>query len=102
MHALRAPRDGFYPPGRFAAKRIFKAGKGTCAMKASHSGSILFGVFEFNPQADELRKWGLKVRVGPQSCKVLALLLEHPGQVRTREETTPATMADGHICLLRT
>ena len=55
-------------------------------MKASHSGSILFGVFEFNPQADELRKWGLKVRVGPQACKVLALLLEHPGQVRTREE----------------
>src|SRR6266705_5522001 len=86
MHALRAPRDGFYLPGRFAAKRIFKAGKGTCAMKASHSGSILFGVFEFNPQADELRKWGLKVRVGPQACKVLALLLEHPGQVRTREE----------------
>jgi len=55
-------------------------------MKASYAGSILFGVFEFNPQANELRKWGLKVRVGPQACKVLALLLEHPGQVRTREE----------------
>jgi DNA-binding winged helix-turn-helix (wHTH) protein len=55
-------------------------------MKASNCGSIRFGVFDFNPQADELRKWGLKVKVCPQACKVLASLLEHPGQVRTREE----------------
>src|SRR5215470_15463447 len=55
-------------------------------MKASKFDPIRFGVFEFNPQADELRKWGVKVRVGPQACKVLGLLLERPGQVRTREE----------------
>lgn len=55
-------------------------------MKAAHCGSIHFGVFEFNPQADELRKRGLKVKIGPSACKVLALLLEHPGQVQTRGE----------------
>ncbi len=55
-------------------------------MKVSHSGSIRFSLFEFNPQASELRKQGLKVKIGPQACKVLALLLEHPGQLRTREE----------------
>jgi DNA-binding winged helix-turn-helix (wHTH) protein len=67
-------------------------------MKASNGGSICFGVFEFDPQAHELRKRGLKVRVGPQACKVLALLLEYPGRVRTMRGTTPATMADGHLC----
>jgi DNA-binding winged helix-turn-helix (wHTH) protein len=51
-----------------------------------HSGSIRFGLFEFNHQASELRKRGLKVKIGLQACKVLALLLEHPGQLRTREE----------------
>jgi len=55
-------------------------------MKASSSALICFGLFEFNPQASELRKQGLKIKLGPQPCKVLALLLEHPGQSRTREE----------------
>src|SRR6266571_6454418 len=55
-------------------------------MKASSSASMCFGLFEFNVQASELRKQGLKIKLGPQACKVLALLLEHPGQVRTREE----------------
>jgi len=55
-------------------------------MKAAHCGSTHFGVFEFNPQADELRKRGLKVKIGPSACRVLALLLEHPGQVQTRGE----------------
>ena len=55
-------------------------------MKASHCGSCRFGVFEFNPQADELRKRGLKVKISPLACKVLTLLLEHPGRLRTREE----------------
>jgi DNA-binding winged helix-turn-helix (wHTH) protein len=55
-------------------------------MKASSSALIRFGLFEFNAQASELRKQGLKIKLGPQACKVLALLLEHPGQSRTREE----------------
>ena len=89
MHALRAPGRGPTrrvppPPSK---QKIFKNGERDLrAMKASNCGSIRFGVFEFNPQADELRKWGLKVKVGPQACKVLASLLEHPGQVRIREE----------------
>jgi DNA-binding winged helix-turn-helix (wHTH) protein len=55
-------------------------------MGLRHFGSIRFGLFEFNHQGNELRKRGLKVKIGPQACKVLALLLEHPGQLRTREE----------------
>src|SRR5713101_6049799 len=55
-------------------------------MRTSSPAATRFGLFEFNAQASELRKQGLKVKLGPQACKVLALLLEHPGQARTREE----------------
>ncbi len=55
-------------------------------MKASQCDFCRFGVFEFNPQANELRKRGLKVKLRPLACRVLALLLEHPGQVQTRGE----------------
>src|SRR5712692_8647242 len=55
-------------------------------MKTSSPAATRFGLFEFNAQASELRKQGLKIKLVPQACKVLALLLEHPGQSRTREE----------------
>jgi DNA-binding winged helix-turn-helix (wHTH) protein len=56
-------------------------------MKASDGGGCIhFGVFEFSPQAQELRKRGLKIKIGPLACKALALLLEEPGRMRTREE----------------
>ena len=48
--------------------------------------SIRFGVFEADVEAGELRKHGLKVKLQDQPFQVLAMLLEHPGQVVTREE----------------
>jgi DNA-binding winged helix-turn-helix (wHTH) protein len=45
-----------------------------------------FGLFEFNVQMGELRRQGLKIKLGQHALKLLALLLEHPGQLRTREE----------------
>jgi DNA-binding winged helix-turn-helix (wHTH) protein len=47
---------------------------------------LRFGLFEANFQTGELRKQGLKIRLGRHAMKLLALLLEHPGQIRTREE----------------
>jgi DNA-binding winged helix-turn-helix (wHTH) protein len=47
---------------------------------------IRFGVFEFSPQTGELRKHGLKVKLEPQASKILLLLLECPGRIRTRQE----------------
>jgi TolB-like protein len=47
---------------------------------------IRFGIFEFNPHTSELRKQGLKVRLWPQAAKVLLLLLERPGVIRTRAD----------------
>jgi DNA-binding winged helix-turn-helix (wHTH) protein/Tol biopolymer transport system component len=45
-----------------------------------------FGVFEVDLQAGELHKSGLKIKLQEQPFQILAFLLEHPGQVVTREE----------------
>jgi len=52
--------------------------------RASHA--IRFGVFEVDLRSGELRKSGVKIRLQEQPLQVLAMLLEHPGEVVTREE----------------
>src|SRR5436305_281769 len=46
---------------------------------------IRFGIFEVDPQAGELRRQGLKVKLQDQPFQVLMMLLECPGEVVTRE-----------------
>ncbi|MGA8311279.1 MAG: winged helix-turn-helix domain-containing protein [Terriglobales bacterium] len=45
-----------------------------------------FGVFELDPRAGELRKKGMKIRLQGQPVDILAMLLERPGEVVTRED----------------
>jgi Tol biopolymer transport system component/DNA-binding winged helix-turn-helix (wHTH) protein len=47
---------------------------------------LRFGVFEADLQARELRKSGLKIKIHDQPFQILAALLEHPGEIVTREE----------------
>jgi TolB-like protein/DNA-binding winged helix-turn-helix (wHTH) protein/Flp pilus assembly protein TadD len=47
---------------------------------------LCFGVFELDLRAGELRKHGLRVRLQEQPFQVLATLVDHPGEVVTREE----------------
>src|SRR5712675_538388 len=55
--------------------------------KEKSSGRIVrFGVFELDLFAGELRKSGVKLRLQEQLFQVLAFLLEHAGDVVTREE----------------
>jgi TolB-like protein/DNA-binding winged helix-turn-helix (wHTH) protein/Tfp pilus assembly protein PilF len=49
-------------------------------------GRLCFGVFELDVRAGELRKHGLRLRLQRQPFRVLAVLLEHPGDIVTREE----------------
>jgi len=49
-------------------------------------GALRFGVFELDLQAGQLRKHGLRVRLQEQPFQVLAMLLDHHGEVVTREE----------------
>src|SRR5262249_46865661 len=50
------------------------------------NGVIGFGVFQADLRAGELRRNGSKVRLQDQPFQVLAVLLEKPGEVVTREE----------------
>src|SRR5437764_6579550 len=45
-----------------------------------------FGVFEVDLKAAELRKHGVRIKLQEQPFQILSLLLEHPGEVVTREE----------------
>jgi TolB-like protein/DNA-binding winged helix-turn-helix (wHTH) protein len=47
---------------------------------------VRFGIFEVSLQSGEVRKAGLRIRVQQQPMKLLEVLLEHPGEVVTREE----------------
>ena len=51
-----------------------------------HAQVIRFATFEVDLQAGELRKSGLKLKFSGQPFQVLAILLEQPGAVITREE----------------
>src|ERR1700683_1918300 len=54
---------------------------------ASPAGRVVrFGVFEVDLAAGELRKSGRRIRLQEQPFQILALLLERPGEVVTREE----------------
>jgi Tol biopolymer transport system component/DNA-binding winged helix-turn-helix (wHTH) protein len=47
---------------------------------------VRFGIFEVDLRTAELRKGGLKVKLSGQPFQVLTILLEHPGELVTREE----------------
>jgi DNA-binding winged helix-turn-helix (wHTH) protein/Flp pilus assembly protein TadD len=53
---------------------------------SSPSGLLRFGVFQANLAAWELHKHGVRVRLARQPFCILAILLEKPGEVVSREE----------------
>ena len=59
-----------------------------------HTSVVRFGTYEVSPESGELRKAGVKIRVQQQPMKLLEILLEHPGEVVTREELRGRVWAD--------
>ena len=54
--------------------------------KDNGSRTICFGAFEADLSTGEIRKSGSRLKLQDQPFKVLAILLEHPGELVTREE----------------
>ncbi len=50
------------------------------------SRAVRFGAFEADFSSGELRKHGLRVKLQDQPFQILAMLLDRPGEVLTREE----------------
>jgi TolB-like protein/DNA-binding winged helix-turn-helix (wHTH) protein len=60
---------------------------GVLRPESSGSGRIFrFGAFEFHAEAGELRKHGVRLKLGGQPLSILTMLLERPGEVITRED----------------
>lgn len=57
--------------------------------------AVRFGVFQVNFQTGELSKNGTKVKLQEQPFHLLTLLLEHPGEVVTREQLRQKLWPDG-------
>ena len=53
---------------------------------AQAPGIRRFGAFEINLQSGEVRKHGMRLRLSGQPFQVLAVLVERPGELVTREE----------------
>ena len=54
--------------------------------QTSNPRRIRFGIFEADLSAGELRKGGSKIRLQDQPFRILAMLLERPGEIITRED----------------
>jgi eukaryotic-like serine/threonine-protein kinase len=55
------------------------------SLSSSHR-ILRFGTFEVNLRSGELRKAGVRIKLHGQPFEVLAMMLERPGQLVTREE----------------
>lgn len=56
------------------------------ALPGSSQRYVRFGVFEVDLLSGELRKSGVKLKLGGQPFQILSILLEKPGELVTREE----------------
>jgi len=55
-------------------------------MEKPRPGPIRFGAFEVDLRTGEMRKHGIKIKLQEQPLQILLQLLEHPGEVVTRED----------------
>lgn len=56
------------------------------AQPAANPRIVKFGVFELDLDVRELRKSGIRIKLQEQPFQILAMLLERPGEIVTREE----------------
>jgi TolB-like protein/DNA-binding winged helix-turn-helix (wHTH) protein/Tfp pilus assembly protein PilF len=56
------------------------------ALETRNSGIVCFATFQVDLRSGEVRKQGVKIKLQEQPFRVLAVLLQRPGEVVTREE----------------
>src|ERR1035438_8181681 len=73
-------------PGNSESERLNESSSGFSDTKSAEHLHVSFGLYEFNLQTHELLKGGLRLKIPRQSFQILAMLLEKPGQVVSRED----------------
>lgn len=59
---------------------------GSVSSRSLSRSTVRFGLFEANLETGELRRSGARVRIQAQPFRILAMLLDRPGEVVTREQ----------------
>ena len=70
------------PTGRSAGKLLFPM----LPLERRTSNVKRFGTFELDLRARELRKGGIRIRLQDQPFEILAMMIDRPGEVVTRDE----------------
>jgi DNA-binding winged helix-turn-helix (wHTH) protein/tetratricopeptide (TPR) repeat protein len=73
-------------PGNSESERLNESSSSLSDTKSAARLHVSFGLYEFNLQTHELLKGGLRLKIPRQSFQILAMLLEKPGQVVSRED----------------
>ncbi len=63
--------------------------------RADAYGLLRFGAFEFDPSAGELKKHGVRLKLQDQPVQILAALLEHAGEIVSREDLQRVLWPEG-------
>jgi TolB-like protein len=67
------------------------------AKSGAEPAIIEFGAYEADLKSGELRRHGLKIKLRDKSFGLLAMLLEHPGEVVRRDELSKGLWAPGEF-----
>ena len=73
-------------PGNSESERLNESSSGFSDATSAARSHLSFGLYQFNLQTHELLKGGLRLKIPHQSFQILAMLLEKPGEVVSREE----------------
>ena len=73
-------------PGNPETEHLKEPSSGFIDLRSDHHWHVRFGLFEVDLQTHELRKGGLRLKIPHQSFQILAMLLERPGQVVSRQD----------------
>jgi DNA-binding winged helix-turn-helix (wHTH) protein len=76
-------------------RRVGSGGKEGPTAEHNVGSKKRFGVFEFDPQARELTKHGVRLKLQEQPMQILAALLEQVGQIVPREDLQRRLWPDG-------
>src|SRR5579864_9027272 len=59
---------------------------GSALNPRTNQNVVRFGLFELDLRTGELRKSGIRIKLQEQPFQILAMLLDRPGEIVTREE----------------
>lgn len=74
------------PRGQLNCSKLLERGAPHSRMATNRSARLHFGEFELDREAGKLLHNGQPVKIQPQPLRVLEILLQHPGQIISREE----------------